>query len=101
MKISKFIVHIKPIKLQQRDHLLKFMQESFSLANIVNQKGELKGHQKSVHEGVKYIFKHCSYEATMIRNECMKESNFLVHITNMKQLQMDHFQNTRRKFMKV
>ena len=67
----------------------------------VNQNGELKGHQKSVHERVEYIFKHCSYKATMIRNKCMKESNFLVHIAHMKQLKMDQFQNTRRKLMKV
>ena len=48
----------------------------------VTQKGELKGHQKLIHEGVKYIFKHCSYEATIIRNKCMKESNFLVNIAH-------------------
>ena len=61
----------------------------------MNQNGELKGHQKSVHERVEYIFKHCSYNATMIRNKCMKESNFLVHIVNMKQLKMNNLQNTR------
>ena len=31
----------------------------------------------------------------------MKEFNFLVHIAHMKQLQMEHLQNTGRKHMKV
>ena len=34
MKISKFLVHIEPIKLLQRDHLQKIIWESFTLANI-------------------------------------------------------------------
>ena len=34
MKISKFLVHIEPMKLLQRDHLQKIMAESFTLANI-------------------------------------------------------------------
>ena len=90
VKMSKFLVHIELMKLLQIDHLQKFMRESCTIANIVNQNGELKGHQKSVHERVEYIFKHCSYKATMIRNKCMKESNFLVHIAHKKPLQMDH-----------
>ena len=95
VKMSKFLVHIELMKLLQMDHLQKFMRESFiypckHCSYKVNQNGELKGHQKSVHERVEYIFKHCSYKATMIRNKCMKESNFLVHIAHMKQLQMDH-----------
>ena len=28
------------------------------------QKGNLKEHQKSVHDGIKYPCKHCSYQAT-------------------------------------
>ena len=40
----------------------------------MNQNGELKEHQKLIHEGAKYIFKHCSYEATIIRNKCTYEA---------------------------
>ena len=68
----------------------------------LTQKGELKGHEKSVHEGFKYqtniaAFKQLWYEIlNNTRNKCMKESNFLVHIahSDMKQQQMEHLQNT-------
>ena len=90
MNKSTFLANNATVMQLQREILKNTKSHYMKISNIVNQNGDLKGHQKSVHEGVKYIFKHCSYEATMIRNECMKESNFLVHITNMKQLQMDH-----------
>ena len=58
----------------------------------LTQKGELKGHQKSVHKGFMYqtniaALKQLWYEILKnTKNKCMKESNFLVHITHMKQL---------------
>ena len=44
------------------------MKKSNSLANIAatKQHESLKERKKSVNEGVKYQYKHCSFEATMI-----------------------------------
>ena len=73
----------------------------------MTQKGELKGHQKSVHEEFMYqtniaALKQLWYEILKnTKNKCMKDSNFLVHIAHMKQLQMEHLQNTGRKHIKV
>ena len=102
MKISTSHVHIEATTKGSfaKDHV-GVIYPCKLCSYKVTQKGELKEHQKLIHEGVKYIFKHCSYEATIIRNKCMKESNFLVHIAHMKQSKMDHLQNTRRKLMKV
>ena len=75
MKISKCLVHIEATTKGSfaKDHV-GVIYPCKLCSYKVTQKGELKEHQKLIHEGVKYIFKHCSYEATIIRNKCTYEA---------------------------
>ena len=96
------------MKLLQRDQCEEFMYESYILSNIAAMnwlKRESLKYTKSLY--MKDSNKQCSFETIMIwdlkehTKKCMKEFNFLVHIAHMKQLQMEHLQNTGRKHMKV
>ena len=65
------IAAIKQLKLEVLKNIKsQYMKESNTRANIANcnykatQKGNLKEHQKSVHDGRKYHCNHCSYQAT-------------------------------------
>ena len=70
MKDSNTFANIAAMKQLEREILLftrrQCMKESNTLANIAARK-QLK-HQKAVHEGMKHLCKHCSYEATTKRN---------------------------------
>ena len=110
MKMSNFLVYIEPMKLLQRDRLQKLMQESYTIAHNATMKWlkrESLNDTKSKYMKESSTFsdiaamKQLWYE--ILKNtkyKCLKESKFLVDIA-LKQLQMDHLQNTRRKVMKV
>merc|ERR1711942_431314 len=84
MMESNILANIEAIKQLQKEVLEDTkslcMMESNTLANItaikLAKKGNLKGHQKSVHDGVKYPCTHCSYQATQKANVKEHQSLF-------------------------
>ena len=79
LKESNFFVHIAHMKQQQMEHLQNTGTKLMKVCSIAatKQLESLKERKKSMHEGVKYQCKYCSYEATMIG--LLKEHKRKVH----------------------